>query len=69
MTYQVNDLGQAHITAGPARYIDFMTSGLRRADGTPGLRVRALALLVVVGMVVLTAPVVVLPVAHWLAHL
>jgi hypothetical protein len=41
---------------------------LQNARGEPSLRVRALAALVIVGLVVLTAPLVVLPVVHWLAR-
>jgi len=42
---------------------------LQGRQGRPNLRTRLLAALVVVGLVVLTAPLVVLPVAHWLAGL
>ena len=45
-----------------------MVSRLRNQAGEPSLRTRLLALLVVVGMVVLTAPVVVLPLARAIAH-
>lgn len=44
-------------------------AGLRRADGSPGVRSRVLALAVVVGLLVATAPLVVLPVAGALARL
>jgi hypothetical protein len=41
---------------------------LQDTRGEPNLRVRALALLVIVGLVVLTAPVVMVPFIDWLAH-
>ena len=41
---------------------------LQDTRGEPNLRVRALALLVIVGLVVLTAPVVMVPLIEWLAH-
>jgi hypothetical protein len=42
---------------------------LQNRRGDPNLRVRVLAALVVLGLVVLTAPLVVLPIAHWLARI
>lgn len=39
-----------------------MLSGLRGPDGGPSLRVRLLAALVVLGLIVLSAPLVLLPV-------
>lgn len=45
-----------------------MLGRLQNRRGEPTLRVRALAGLVVVGLVVLTAPLVVLPVVHWIAR-
>jgi hypothetical protein len=45
-----------------------MLGRLQDRRGAPTLRVRALAGLVVVGMVVLTAPIVVVPVVGWLVH-
>jgi hypothetical protein len=42
-------------------------STLRGPDGGPSLRVRALAALVVLGLVVLTAPLVAFPLVRWLA--
>lgn len=44
-------------------------SRLRGPTGAPSLRTRLLAGLVVLGMVVLTAPLVVIPVVRWLAGL
>ena len=41
---------------------------LRGPTGEPALRTRAFALLVVVGLIVLTAPVVVIPVVRALVH-
>ena len=44
-----------------------MLGRLQDRRGEPNLRTRALAGLVVLGMLVLTAPLVVLPVIRWLA--
>ncbi|HET6816718.1 MAG TPA: hypothetical protein VFH66_05780 [Mycobacteriales bacterium] len=44
-----------------------MLGRLQDRSGEPNLRTRALAGLVVLGMVVLTAPLVVLPILRWLA--
>lgn len=46
-----------------------MLRGLRDVEGGPSLRSRLLAALVVVGLVVLTAPLVVLPVAAAVSRL
>jgi len=46
-----------------------MLGRLQDRTGAPNLRTRLLAAAVVVGLVVLTAPLVVLPIAHWLARL
>jgi hypothetical protein len=43
-------------------------SRLRGPGGAPALRTRAFALLVVIGLVVLTAPVVVVPIVRALVH-
>lgn len=43
-----------------------MLPALRDPRGRPSLEVRLLAGLVVVGLVVLTAPLVVVPAIHWL---
>ena len=43
-----------------------MLGRLQDRRGEPNLRTRALAVLVVVGLVVLTAPLVVLPLVRWL---
>jgi len=42
---------------------------LQDSRGEPNLRTRVLAALVIVGLVVLTAPLVVLPLVHLLARL
>jgi hypothetical protein len=52
---------------GPAAYAPAMLGRLQDRRGGPNLRTRALAGLVVLGLVVLTAPLVVLPVLRWLA--
>jgi hypothetical protein len=46
-----------------------MLGRLQDRRGEPILRVRLLAALIVVGLIVLTAPLVVLPLVHWLARL
>ncbi len=43
-----------------------MPGGLRDRSGQLTLRTRLLSLLVVIGLVVLTAPLVVLPLLRWL---
>ncbi len=43
-----------------------MLSGLRDPTGGPSLRIRALSLVVVLGLVLLTAPLVLLPLLRWL---
>ena len=44
-----------------------MLGRLQDRRGEPRLRVRVLAALVILGMVLLTAPLVVVPVVEWLA--
>ncbi len=47
-----------------------MLGGLQdRRGGRPAVRTRVLAALVIVGLVVLTAPVVLVPLIRWLASL
>ena len=46
-----------------------MLGRLQDRTGAPNLRTRLLAAAVVVDLVVLTAPIVVLPIVHWLARL
>jgi hypothetical protein len=50
-----------------APYAALMLGRLQDRRGAPTLQARVLAGLVVLGLLVLTAPLVVLPVAHWLA--
>ncbi|HVW79590.1 MAG TPA: hypothetical protein VHB69_01445 [Mycobacteriales bacterium] len=45
-----------------------MLSRLQDRRGEPSLRTRAMAALVILGLVVLTAPLVVIPVISWIAH-
>jgi hypothetical protein len=45
-----------------------MLGQLQDHRGQPGLRTRAMAALVIVGLLVITAPVVVIPVIGWLFH-
>lgn len=53
----------------PSAYRFSMLGQLQDRRGEPNLRTRVLALLVIVGMVLLTAPLIVLPIARWLVHL
>jgi len=55
--------------AGLATYARPVLGRLQDRRGEPNLRTGALAALVIVGMVVLTAPLVVFPIAHWIARL
>ena len=45
-----------------------MLGRLQDTRGEPALRTRLLAALVILGMVVLTAPLIVIPVISWLAR-
>ena len=45
-----------------------MLGRLQNRRGEPTLRVRSLAALVIIGMLVLAAPLIVLPVVHWIAR-
>jgi hypothetical protein len=45
-----------------------MLGRLQDPRGAPAVRTRAMAALVIVGLVVLTAPIVVIPFVGWLAH-
>jgi hypothetical protein len=51
-----------------ASYAGTMFRGLRRPDGSPSLRARVVAVLVVLGLVTISAPVTV-PVIRWLVEL
>lgn len=44
-----------------------MLGQLQNGRGEPNLRTRVLAALVILGLLVLTAPLIVLPIVHWLA--
>lgn len=50
-------------------YASGMLGQLQNRRGRPNLRTRALAALVIVGLIVLTAPLVVLPLVHLLARI
>ena len=54
--------------SGTSAYAPAMLGRLQDRTGSPNLRTRLLAGAVIVGLVVLTAPLAVLPVVHWLAH-
>jgi hypothetical protein len=43
-----------------------MLTGLRDPSGGPSFRIRLLSLLVVLALLVLAAPLVVVPILHWL---
>lgn len=60
------ETGGAAVTAGT---LDGVTNPLRNPSGEPNLRGRILAALVIVGLVVLTAPLVVLPVLRAVGRL
>jgi hypothetical protein len=45
-----------------------MLGRLQDTRGEPKLRVRVLAALIVFGLVVFSAPVIMIPLVHWLAH-
>ncbi|MDQ1704974.1 MAG: hypothetical protein QOF18_1340, partial [Frankiaceae bacterium] len=49
-------------------YSRSMLGRLQNRTGEPNVRTRALAALVIVGLLLLTAPLVVLPVARWIAR-
>ena len=59
--------GRARGGAGRA-YAPIVMGRLQDRRGHPRARTQALAALVIIGLVVLTAPVVVLPVVEWLAR-
>ncbi|MBV9098428.1 MAG: hypothetical protein JO079_10255 [Frankiaceae bacterium] len=46
-----------------------MLGRLQNRRGAPNLRARVLAALVIAGLLVLTAPLVVLPIVRWLAQI
>jgi len=52
-----------------ASYASKMLGQLQNRRGQPNLRTRLLAALIIVGLVVFTAPLVMLPVIHLLARL
>jgi hypothetical protein len=60
--------GAARRVPAPPPYASGVLGRLQNTRGEPSMRTRALAALVIVGLVVLTAPLVVLPVVHWLAR-
>jgi hypothetical protein len=45
-----------------------MLGQLQDNRGQPGLRTRAMAAVVIVGLIIFTAPVVVIPIIEWLFH-
>jgi len=54
---------------GCAAYAPAMLGRLQDRRGEPRMRVRVLAALVIAGMVLLTAPLVLVPVVRWLVAL
>jgi hypothetical protein len=59
-------LGKA--TRRPSAYAPGMLGRLQDRRGEPNVRTRALAALVIVGLVILTAPLVVVPLVGWLSR-
>lgn len=57
---------QPQRVAGVRRTVGGMLTRLRDPSGGPSLRVRLVSLLVVLGLVLITAPLVVVPLMHWL---
>jgi len=57
--------GQA---SAASAYAPTMLGRLQDRSGSPNLRTRVLAAAVIIGLIVLTAPLAVLPVVHWLVH-
>lgn len=53
---------------GGASYARTVLGRLQDRTGAPNLRTRLLAAAVIVGLVILTAPLAVLPLLHWLAQ-
>jgi hypothetical protein len=49
-------------------YASWMLGQLQNRRGEPNLRTRLLAALVIVGLLVLTAPLIVPPIVQWLAR-
>ena len=65
----MSQIGSSFFTAsaqGWAAYAPAMLGRLQDRRGEPRTRVRVLAALVIVGMVVLASPLVLVPVARWL---
>ena len=56
------------VDPGLRRTVRGVLGRLQDTRGEPSLRTRAMAALVIVGLVVLTAPIVVIPTVAWLAH-
>jgi hypothetical protein len=55
-------------SAAARRTVPGVLGRLQDTRGEPSLRTRAMAALVILGLVVLTAPLVVIPIARWFAH-
>jgi hypothetical protein len=49
-------------------YPPVMLGRLQNRTGEPNVRTRAVAALVILGLLVLAAPLVVFPIAHWIAR-
>jgi hypothetical protein len=56
------------VNAGRRRTVPFVLGRLQDRRGEPALRTRAMAALVLLGMIVLTAPLIVVPFVAWVAH-
>jgi hypothetical protein len=55
-------------SAALRRTVPQVLGRLQDTRGEPSLRTRAMAALVILGLVVLTAPLVMIPLIAWLAH-
>ena len=55
-------------SSGRSAYAPGMLGRLQDRTGSPNLRTRVLAACVIIGLIVLTAPLAVLPLVHWLAR-
>jgi hypothetical protein len=56
------------VNQGSRRTVSVVLGRLQDRRGEPSLRTRAMAALVILGLIVLTAPLVVVPIVGWVAH-
>jgi hypothetical protein len=55
-------------TGPDSAYRSRVLGRLQDTRGAPRLRVRLMALLLILGLLVFTAPIVMIPLIYWLAH-